>query len=188
MMAAMLTLILTGLLRAVRTQRALALENLALRHQLTVLHRTALRPRLRPSDRLFWVLLSRLWHGWAEALAIVHPETVIRWQRAGFRLVFVLFDQRLISSRGVSRQPHGCDPRLEQQENPSPLPEELVEALAALLAEALVNDIRQYPDLRDLPCAGAPVATRGSDSSPRPSARHPRTSTRSRTRRPAHAS
>ncbi len=59
MMAAMLTLILTGLLRGVRTQHALVLENLALRHQLAVLQRTAPRPRLRPSDRVFWVLLAR---------------------------------------------------------------------------------------------------------------------------------
>ena len=82
----MLTLILTGLLRGVRTQHALVLENLALRHQLAVLQRTAPRPRLRPSDRLFWVLLSRLWRGWAEVVAIVLPETVLRWHRAGFRL------------------------------------------------------------------------------------------------------
>ena len=86
MMASMLTLILTGLLLAVRTRRALVLENLALRHQLAVLQRTAPRPRLRPSDRVFWVLLARLWSGWAEAVAIVQPETVIRWHRAGFRL------------------------------------------------------------------------------------------------------
>jgi hypothetical protein len=86
MMAAML--ILTGLLRGVRTHRALVLENLALRHQLGVLQRTAPRPRLRASDRVFWVRLARLWHGWAEVVAIVQPETVIRWQRAGFRLVW----------------------------------------------------------------------------------------------------
>ena len=36
MMAGMITLILTGLLRGVRTRRALVLENLALRHQLAV--------------------------------------------------------------------------------------------------------------------------------------------------------
>jgi hypothetical protein len=52
MMAAMLTLILTGLLRGIRAQHALVLENLALRHQLAVLQRTAPRPRLRPSDRV----------------------------------------------------------------------------------------------------------------------------------------
>jgi transposase InsO family protein len=97
MMAAMLTLILTGLLRGVRTHRALVLENLALRHQLGVLQRTAPRPRLRASDRVFWVLLARLWHGWAEVVASVQPETVIRWQRAGFRLVWTVFSSQIRS-------------------------------------------------------------------------------------------
>jgi hypothetical protein len=78
MMAGMITLILTGLLRGVRAQRSLVLENLALRHQLAVLQRTAPRPRLRTSDRLFWALLSRLWSSWANALSVVKPETVIR--------------------------------------------------------------------------------------------------------------
>ena len=62
-----------------RTRRALVLENLALRHQLAVLQRAAPRPRLRRSDRLVWVLLSQLWNGWADAVARVQPETVIRW-------------------------------------------------------------------------------------------------------------
>ena len=86
MMAGMITLILTGLLRGVRTQRSLVFENLALRHQLAVLQRTASRPRLRTSDRLFWVLLSRLWIGWTDAVSVVQPATVIRWQRTGFKL------------------------------------------------------------------------------------------------------
>jgi hypothetical protein len=51
MMAGMITLILTGLLRGLRTRSALVLENLAVRHQLAVLQRTARSPRLRPSDR-----------------------------------------------------------------------------------------------------------------------------------------
>ena len=54
MMAGMIPLILTGLLRGVRTQRSLVLENLALRHQLVILQRTVPRPRLRTADRLFW--------------------------------------------------------------------------------------------------------------------------------------
>ena len=52
--------------------------------------------------------------------------------------------------------PAGHDLRLEKQESPSPLPEELVDALAPLLAEALVNDIRQYPDFRVLTSDGSP--------------------------------
>ena len=79
MMASMITLIITGLPRVLRTRRALVLENLALRHQLAVLQRAAPRPRLRRSDRLVWVLLSQLWNGWADAVARVQPETVIRW-------------------------------------------------------------------------------------------------------------
>src|SRR6516162_11560576 len=94
MLAAMITLILTGLLRGVPTQRALVLENLALRHQLAVLQRSAPRPRLRPSDRVLWVLLSRLGRGWGEAVAIVQPETVIRWQRTGFKLVWTWKSRR----------------------------------------------------------------------------------------------
>src|SRR6516225_6217828 len=94
MMAGMITLILTGLLRGLRTRSALVLENLALRHQLAVLQRTARRPRLRPSDRVSWVLLSRLWGGWAEAVSIVQPEMVLRWHRTGFRLFWTWKSRR----------------------------------------------------------------------------------------------
>jgi len=38
-----------------------ALENLALRHQLAVYKKTVNRPKLLSSDRLFWVALSRCW-------------------------------------------------------------------------------------------------------------------------------
>ncbi len=44
------------------------------------------RPNLTCRDRLLWVCLSRLWNDWRSALAIVRPETVIAWHRAGFRL------------------------------------------------------------------------------------------------------
>ena len=64
----------------------LALENLALRHQVEVLERSGKRPKLRQRDRVFWVLLSALWPDWRSALVIVKPETVIGWRRRGFRL------------------------------------------------------------------------------------------------------
>jgi putative transposase len=65
--------------------RQLALENLALRQQLTVYKRTVTRPKLRATDRLFWVGLARVWAGWRRSLVIVTPETVLRWQRRRFR-------------------------------------------------------------------------------------------------------
>jgi hypothetical protein len=62
----------------------LVVENLALRQQLAVLRRQTSRPQLRPVDRAFWVVLSRVWSRWADALAIVKPATVIGWHRRGF--------------------------------------------------------------------------------------------------------
>lgn len=43
---------------------SLAAENLALRQQLAVFKHSGKRPKLRPRDRLFWVVLSRLWSDW----------------------------------------------------------------------------------------------------------------------------
>jgi transposase InsO family protein len=79
--------VLWTLLRASWADRAhLVLENLALRQQLAVLVRASPRPRLRCRDRLFWVILSRIWSGWKSALALVQPATVVRWHRQGFKL------------------------------------------------------------------------------------------------------
>ena len=78
---------LRALLALRRSHRDLALENLALRHQLQVALRTNPRPRLRRSDRIFGVWLRRLWPGgWRQHVSVVRPETVIGWQRKGWRL------------------------------------------------------------------------------------------------------
>ena len=76
---------LCSLISAFKTRRALALENLALRQQLAVLHRSVKRPRLSDVDRGFWVLLRRIWTDWDRVLVMVKPETVVRWHRSGFR-------------------------------------------------------------------------------------------------------
>src|SRR5713101_4841355 len=74
--------------------RAIVLENLALRQQLAVLMRTANRPRLRSTDRVFWVLLAKGWQDWRSALIIVHPDTVIRWHRQWLRRRWTRLSQR----------------------------------------------------------------------------------------------
>ena len=72
-----------------RSRAALELEILALRHQIGVLQRSAVkRPKLTTGDRLLWICLSRLWRNWRSTLAIVKPETVVAWHRAGFRLLW----------------------------------------------------------------------------------------------------
>jgi len=74
--------------------RQLALENLALRHQLAVYKRTGTRPKLRRRDRFFWVGLSRMWAGWRQTLVIVTPATVLRWQRRRFRDHWITLSRR----------------------------------------------------------------------------------------------
>jgi len=82
-----LTTLLASLASIFRSRASLGLENLALRHQIGVLHRSAgKRPQLTAGDRLLWICLSRLWRDWRSALAIVKPETVVAWHRAAFRL------------------------------------------------------------------------------------------------------
>jgi putative transposase len=68
-----------------RSRLCLQLEILALRHQLAVYQRSATRPRLESTDRIFWVWLSRVWSGWQQALVFVQPATVVAWQRKRFR-------------------------------------------------------------------------------------------------------
>lgn len=71
---------------AMKSRAALQLENVALRHQIGVLQRSAKkRLSLNQADRLFWIGLSRMWAEWRSVLKIVKPETVIAWHRNAFR-------------------------------------------------------------------------------------------------------
>src|SRR3989454_1563364 len=95
--------------------RHLALENLALRHQLAVYKKTVARPKVCRSDRLFWVALSRVWAGWRQALVIVSPNTVLRWQRRRFREYWARLSARPAAGRQrVSRQIRALVVRMAQ--------------------------------------------------------------------------
>ena len=88
-MLELLWLLLTTILACVRPRQDLVLENLLLRHQLAVLTRptrTRPRARLRIWDKLLWVLARQWCAGWRKHLAIITPETVVRWHRQGWRL------------------------------------------------------------------------------------------------------
>jgi hypothetical protein len=87
----LLWLLLTTVLAWLRPRQDLVLENLLLRHQLAVLTRptrTRPRARLRAWDKLLWILARRFCTGRREYLAFVTPETVVRWHRQGWRLVW----------------------------------------------------------------------------------------------------
>src|SRR3954465_128895 len=88
--------ILVGLFRSRTSLRA---ENLALRHQLDVLHRRSpKRPVLSAFDRVVFICFYRIAPRILDAFTIVEPETVLRWHRAGFRLFW-----RWKSRRGAGR-------------------------------------------------------------------------------------
>jgi putative transposase len=84
----MFKIILLALTAALKSRRQLTLENVALRHQLEVLQRNAKRPRLKPSDRALWALFRRFFPDWKRHLSIVQPDTVVRWHRAGWQLLW----------------------------------------------------------------------------------------------------
>src|SRR5262245_18719894 len=83
-------LLLLGLFCAtVRSRGDLVAENLLLRHQLAILTRpTRKRPRLRTPDRLFWLLARVARRDWRRHLVLVTPETVVRWHRRAWKLLW----------------------------------------------------------------------------------------------------
>ena len=81
-MGAYLGLLVATLRGLLAPRRELLLENLALRHQLMMCGR---RPRVRNADRLLWGRAFCRWSGWRGALVVLHPDTVVRWHRAGWR-------------------------------------------------------------------------------------------------------
>src|SRR5438093_1580866 len=66
-----LAILVRTLRSTIRTQRELALENLALRQQVAVWKVRQPRPQLTATDRLFWVVLSRLSKNWRSSVLVV---------------------------------------------------------------------------------------------------------------------
>src|SRR6476661_10108488 len=79
--------LILGLLASLFRSRAnLEAEILILRQQINVLRRQApKRLHLNNTDRFLFVWLYRWFPSVLEVVAIVRPETIIRWHRAGFR-------------------------------------------------------------------------------------------------------
>jgi transposase InsO family protein len=79
-------LIWCALIGLFRSRSSLEAEILVLRHQLNILRRKSpKRPAFGSIDRLVFAGLYGLAPNVLSALAIVRPETVIRWHRAGLR-------------------------------------------------------------------------------------------------------
>ena len=82
-----------GIVAYFRSRASLVRENICLRQP---------RPRIRDTDRRFWVLARRWFTAWRGSLLIVKPETVLRWHRRGWKAYWRWLSRR----RGkVGRRP-----------------------------------------------------------------------------------
>ena len=85
-MLGIVKLLLSWLTSLMKSRRRLRAENLILRHQVNILLRTRpQRIKLSDADRLAFAWLYRLCPAVVDAVAIVRPETLIRWHRRGFK-------------------------------------------------------------------------------------------------------
>jgi len=80
---------LTATLKDVfRPRSELLAENALLRQQLIVLERQVKRPVFKPRDKFLIVVLASLVKSWRQALLILQPDTLLRWHRQGFKLLW----------------------------------------------------------------------------------------------------
>ena len=102
-----------------RSRASLEAENLALRQQIIVLQRTApKRLCFNTLDRVIFVGLYRLFPDLRDALAVVRPETVVRWHRAGFR---AYWRRRSRPRRGRPTVPHEIRQLIREMSLANPL-------------------------------------------------------------------
>src|SRR5437867_9674945 len=69
-----------------QSRSALAAENLFLRKQLAFYQERQVKPRRATDATRFALVWLSHWFNWRQALAMVQPDTFIRWHRQGFRL------------------------------------------------------------------------------------------------------
>jgi len=73
---------------ALRSRRSLEAENLVLRRQLGLFRERGVKPRrIDAATRVSLTLWTR-WCDWRSCLFVVRPETLIRWHRVGWRLLW----------------------------------------------------------------------------------------------------
>ena len=99
-MIALLRFLFDIVLAVVAPRAALVAENLILRQQLIVIRRQVKRPRWRRFDRWLLGALAGRFRRLRDAVLLVKPDTVIRWHRTAWHLLW----------RWRSRRPPGRPP------------------------------------------------------------------------------
>ena len=93
-MLSLLVVILRTFRSSLTSRDQLIVENMMLRQQLAMLQQSVKRPRVSPLDRLYWVLFSKTFAQWRAMLRVLHPDTVVRWHRLGFRRYWTFKSRR----------------------------------------------------------------------------------------------
>ena len=91
---------------------------LLLRHQLTIALRASPRLRLLGSDRALLLWMTRLWPSLLDAVRVVQPETVLRWHRAGFKM---LWRWKSCHKAGRPKIDHGLRTLIRRMSRENPL-------------------------------------------------------------------
>jgi hypothetical protein len=84
-MIALIWFVLALLTSPFKPRIRLEAENTVLRHQLIILGRRVSRAQPTNNDRWFLVRMYRWFPSILKVVTIVQPETLVRWQRTGFR-------------------------------------------------------------------------------------------------------
>ncbi len=83
-MIALLCFVLNVLVSPFKSTSRLEAENAALRYRVVMLRRIVhRRVRLTNSDRIFFIQLYRWFPSVLKVIAVIRPETLVRWHRAG---------------------------------------------------------------------------------------------------------
>src|SRR4029434_4014199 len=118
-MIGLLCFVLAVLASPFKSRLRLEAENAALRQQLMVLRRRLQgRVRLTNHDRWFLIQLYRWFPSILQVLAIIKPETLVRWHRAGFRHYWRWKSRRRGGRPQISTELRGLVRRMSVQ-NPS---------------------------------------------------------------------
>ncbi|HEX2910599.1 MAG TPA: recombinase zinc beta ribbon domain-containing protein [Chloroflexia bacterium] len=101
----------------IRPRSELLAENALLRQQLIVLQRQVKRPAFKPHDKFLLVLLASLVKPWRKALLILQPDTLLRWDRQAFKLLWTFKSKPKKRKARISQQTIALI-RQMAQENP----------------------------------------------------------------------
>jgi hypothetical protein len=113
-MIALVIFLVRLLVSPAKPTRRLEAENAALRRQVAVLQRKMRgRVRLTNNDRLFFVLLYRLFPSILKTMTVIRPETLVRWHRAGFRRYWRWKSRNLGGRPPISAELRAFDPAHE---------------------------------------------------------------------------